>query len=59
MRIHRWSWLFHPLGACAGIVDARHLYLIGDAVGGETALRRVAAGGSPAFGSIADEADLR
>ena len=38
---------------------ARHLFLIGDTAAGEAALREVAAGGSPAFGSIAAEADLK
>ncbi|MHC4515023.1 MAG: hypothetical protein ACYS5W_15140 [Planctomycetota bacterium] len=37
---------------------ARHHFLKGDAKAGEAALRKVAAGSSPAFGSIAAEADL-
>jgi tetratricopeptide (TPR) repeat protein len=37
---------------------ARHHFLSGDAKAGEAALRTIAAGSSPAFGSIAAEADL-
>jgi tetratricopeptide (TPR) repeat protein len=38
---------------------ARHLFLIGEPARGQEALQRVASGKSPAFGSIAAEADLR